>query len=126
MCEEAREEKTGKFTIIGFFPGSRLVVTSPPTADKKVTVVLTFMVVFCDGEGDAKLHARVLDPDGTEVIAMVVAHPVTKLSDKVMTLAMHVPAFPITKLGTYTMRLNLDDKTFDFPFYVESTDVRTH
>ena len=128
LCEDAREEKSGKFTVVGLFPGNRILIDTPLVADdKKPAIPLAFLIIFRDGDGEAKLTIHTSDPDGNDMAAIVSpAQTITKLADRTLTLTVRTPAFAVPKLGTYVVNVMLDDKRYQFPFLIEAKAGQVH
>ncbi len=62
LCDDVRQERNGKFLLIGLFDG--LAVREFPARFQKICVVNR----WCCGEGDFRQRTRLLAPDG-EVVA---------------------------------------------------------
>ncbi len=61
ICDDVRQERNGKFILIGLFDG--LAVQNLPTHFPKICVVNR----WCCGEGEFKQKTRILAPDGRTI-----------------------------------------------------------
>lgn len=62
LCDDVRQERNGKFILIGLFDG--LGVPAFPAVFQRVCVVNR----WCCGVGEFKQHSRILKPDGNTVL----------------------------------------------------------
>lgn len=62
LCDDVRQERNGKFILIGLFDG--IGVPSFPATFQKICVVNR----WCCGEGEFNQRSRILGPDGTTPI----------------------------------------------------------
>ena len=58
LCDDVRQERNGKFILIGLFDG--LAVPGFPATFQRLCIVNR----WCCGQGDFKQHSRILKPDG--------------------------------------------------------------
>ena len=58
LCDDVRQERNGKFILIGLFDA--IGVPALPVAFQKICVVNR----WCCGEGEFTQHSRILAPDG--------------------------------------------------------------
>jgi len=76
MCDDVRQERNGKFMLIGIFDG--LVVAQIPTVFARLCLVNR----WCCGQGSFKQRSRVVAPDGTTVVCEGQAIPITLPDDQ--------------------------------------------
>jgi hypothetical protein len=104
LCDDVRQERNGKFILIGLFDA--LGVKTFPTAFQRICVVNR----WCCGQGEFVQHSRILRPDGTNVL--VEGKPVSvRLPDSEAT-ATCVEFFLNVKFeeaGTYWIEILLDN-----------------
>ncbi len=62
LCDDVRQERNGKFILIGIFDG--LIVPHLPSQFQRVCIVNR----WCCGEGTFEQRSRVLYPDGQRVL----------------------------------------------------------
>ena len=62
LCDDVRQERNGKFILIGIFEG--LVVTQLPATFHRICLVNR----WCCGEGVFKQRSRIIAPDGQTVV----------------------------------------------------------
>ena len=62
LCDDVRQERNGKFILIGIFDG--LVVAQVPTAFPRICLVNR----WCCGQGTFKQRSRIVAPDGTTMV----------------------------------------------------------
>ena len=63
LCDDVRQERNGKFILIGIFDG--LAVQKLPTRFHRICVVNR----WCCGQGNFKQKTRIIGPDGSAPIA---------------------------------------------------------
>lgn len=62
LCDDVRQERNGKFILIGIFDG--LAVAQLPTAFPRICLVNR----WCCGHGNFTQRSRLVAPDGTSVV----------------------------------------------------------
>lgn len=63
LCDDVRQEKNGKFIVIGIFDG--ITVPAMPFVIQRICLVSR----WCCGQGRFEQQSRLLAPDGQQVIA---------------------------------------------------------
>lgn len=71
LCDDVRQERNGKFILIGIFEG--LVVTQLPAAFHRICLVNR----WCCGEGTFTQRSRIVAPDGRTVVCEGQQIPIT-------------------------------------------------
>jgi hypothetical protein len=71
LCDDVRQERNGKFILIGIFEG--LVVTQLPAAFHRICLVNR----WCCGEGTFAQRSRIIAPDGQTVVCEGQQVPIT-------------------------------------------------
>jgi hypothetical protein len=103
LCDDVRQEKNGKFILIGIFDA--LAVAKLPAVYSKICVVNR----WCCGKGDFKQTTRLIGPDGVSVIAAGKEVPI-KLATEFQT-ATSIEIFMNTKFeqsGTHWIEISLE------------------
>jgi len=70
LCDDVRQERNGKFMLIGIFDG--LAVAQVPTSFPRICLVNR----WCCGQGSFTQRSRLMSPDGTSVICEGQAIPI--------------------------------------------------
>jgi len=105
LCDDVRQERNGKFILIGIFDG--LAVQKLPTRFHRICVVNR----WCCGQGNFKQKTRIIGPDGNVAIAEGKEIDV-KLANPHQT-ATSIEVFmntPFEKDGVYWIEVLLDDQ----------------
>jgi hypothetical protein len=71
LCDDVRQERNGKFILIGIFEG--LVVAQLPAAFYRICLVNR----WCCGEGTFTQRSRIIAPDGQTVVCEGQQVPIT-------------------------------------------------
>ena len=103
LCDDVRQERNGKFILIGLFDA--LGVPGFPAIFQRICVVNR----WCCGQGEFKQHSRVIRPEGNAILIEGKDVPV-KLADNEAT-ATSVEFFLNVKFdatGTYWVEILLD------------------
>jgi len=104
LCDDVRQERNGKFILIGLFDA--LGVPGFPLVFQRLCVVNR----WCCGEGDFRQRSRILQPDGNSVLVegkdVVVHLPDGEATATSIELFMNVK---FDAEGTYWVEILLDD-----------------
>jgi hypothetical protein len=121
LCDDVRQERNGKFILIGLFDG----IGSPTFP---LLYPRLFMVTrWCSGEGEFKQKSRILRPDQSSVLVEGQEIPVRLPSSEAT--ATNVEAFMNVQFkdaGTYWIETLLDgDIKIRYPLRVNKIQVQT-
>jgi hypothetical protein len=103
LCDDVRQERNGKFMLIGLFDG--LGVPQYPAVFQKLCLVNR----WCCGEGEFTQESRIVGTDG--VTAVTQGKPVTLRLPSTMATATSVEVFLNVKLetpGTYWVEVLIE------------------
>lgn len=117
LCEDIREEKGGKYSLIGVFVGGDIQLTPGVIGSAGVAMPsLSIFARFSGGVGEFRQRLRVIPPVGDPI--SVDGTPV-ELKEGVVHMAnLQMRPFSLPALGTYRLELYFDDEKFEFPFDV--------
>jgi hypothetical protein len=105
MCDDVRQERNGKFMLIGLFDA--IGVPNYPAVFQRICMVNR----WCCGIGDFKQKTRILKPDGTSLLVEGKPVPVRLPNDEANATCIEV--FMNVKLdtpGTYWVEILLDER----------------
>ncbi len=105
MCDDVRQERNGKFMLIGLFDA--IGVPQYPAVFQRICMVNR----WCCGVGEFKQQTRLLKPDGVSVLIEGQKVPVKLPDDEAN--ATNIEVFMNVKLdtpGTYWVEILLDDQ----------------
>lgn len=109
LCEDVREEKGGKLTLIGFMPEPKVIVHGyDPKVNKDGHIGgLAFLLTFHDGQGKFATNISVKDPSGVELANSEQILETEKLEDGPMNIIVLSRPFPINP-GIHKFSVTLD------------------
>ena len=114
LCDDVRQERNGKFILIGLF--DVLSVPSAPAILARVCIVNR----WCCGEGEFPQRSRILKPDGNTVLVEgkdITVH--LHDSEAVATSVEYFMNVKIEEAGTYWIEIMLgDDLKLRYPLKV--------
>lgn len=84
LCDDVRQERNGKFILIGIFDG----LAHP--ANQPICPRICIMNRWCMGEGEFTQRSRIMAPDGITVIAEGQAVPIKLSNDQQVATAVEV------------------------------------
>ncbi|MDD5704441.1 MAG: hypothetical protein PHR35_00835 [Kiritimatiellae bacterium] len=105
LCDDVRQERNGKFILIGIFDG--LMLPSFPAVFPRLCVVNR----WCSGEGEFAQRTRIVSADGK--IKLVEGRPVPVRLTNVEQLATSVEYFvnfQVPEAGLYWVEIMLDQR----------------
>lgn len=114
VCDDIREERFNKISLIGLFGDEILVDPDDPN---KILPKLCFFTRILGGEGVFKPSCSLKDPDGNELLSAVVFSDLATDPNMVANLTFVLSPFKAEKEGEYKYSIFLDDKkinTFKF------------
>lgn len=122
LCESIRQEGGGKFSLLGVSTTRRVTFEKPKNLapDRLLGIQLAFFFTFTSGEGKYKVSNRILDPDG-EPISEEVASIIVKAESSAANISLQTPAFPVKKMGKYSIELHLDEQRYVRYFEISQT-----
>jgi hypothetical protein len=124
ICEDVRHEVSGKATLVGFYPGSVVVVHgSPPESTDFVAVLSSLSLVFVlsGGSGTSKGRVEIIDPAGEVAFAQDLA-AVTFLPNASATVAGQLRPFAVKRFGNYSAVLSFGKKKYEASFELRAGD----
>lgn len=62
LCDDVRQERNGKFMLIGIFDGLSL------SEEKPICPKICLMNRWCAGQGEFSQHSKIMAPDGITVV----------------------------------------------------------
>jgi hypothetical protein len=116
LCESVRQEQGGKLTLLGFFPGSVIVV--PPTTET-ITFPLAFLFITNDGDGLFSVRVTLIRPSGAVEFADQPIPDVTKEPGKPMTALVQFLPFHTSEFGGFKILLKLNDALYERIFTIQ-------
>ncbi len=121
LCDDVRQERNGKFILIGIFDG--LVLPSFPIHIPRLCVVNR----WCCGCGQYNHRTRIVGPDGKSILVegrpMTVKLPVV---DKVATSVEFFVNFPIAQPGVYWVEIMLEQQLrLRYPLHIRKANEPT-
>ncbi len=84
LCDDIRQERNGKFMLIGIFDG----LAHP--ANQPICPRICLMNRWCMGEGEFTQRSRIMAPDGISVIAEGQSVPIKLSNDQQVATAVEV------------------------------------
>ena len=114
LCDDVRQERNGKFMLIGIFDGLVQAVNQP------VCPKICLMNRWCMGEGEFSQRSRIVAPDGVTVVGEGQPVPI-KLSNE-QQIATTVEVFinlAFHQAGTHWVEIHLDQQLrMRYPLHV--------
>ena len=107
MLDDIREEKGGKFTLIGLYSKDIIVDFIPTTIAK-----FCFFTRLLGGEGQFNFKFSLKDPDGNEMLTKFSPFQINTSAESHSNLNLTISPFTIKKEGNYKFAMLLDDKPF--------------
>lgn len=121
LCEDARQEMSGKSILIGVYPGEIIVVHNPkvPEGTTAVAALRSVCLVFFVGDGVGRFEAsiKITAPDDTIAFEQKVGS-VALEADGTATIVGQIQPFLVKAFGAYMVTLSLDDREYPFEFTV--------
>jgi hypothetical protein len=123
LCEGIREEKGGKVTLNGFYPGRRVVV---PVGTKDAVLPLCLLfVVDGPGEGTFKSSVTVFAPSGAAALPETQFPDHVKIKTAPNVVVVQMMPFKSAEKGKFIASLKLDDRAYETTFQIEEGVIRT-
>ena len=121
LCEDARQEVSGKSTLIGVYPGEIVVVhqPTPPEGTNAVAALRSICLVLFASHGTGRFDAgiRIAAPDGTVAFEQQVG--VVSLEEHgTATIVGQIQPFLVKAFGVHTLTLSLDGREYPFEFVI--------
>jgi hypothetical protein len=121
LCEDARQEVSGKSTLVGVYPGEIVVVhqPTPPEGTNAVAALRSICLVLFVSHGVGQFIAgiRIAAPDGTVAFEQQVG--VVSLEEHgTATIVGQIQPFLVKAFGAHTLTLALDGREYPFEFVV--------
>jgi hypothetical protein len=123
VCETVREEKGGKLSLLGLYPGNRLNV---PQDTIEATLPLALVFFVDGGSGLFKSSASLISPTGKAVVDKSDLPDHDKKEDAANVVLMQLIPFKTTDFGTFKVLLQLDDRTYERTFSINKGPVQPH
>jgi hypothetical protein len=121
LCEDARQEVSGKSTLIGVYPGDIIVVHNPSTPEgtNAVAALRSICVVFFAASGGGRFEAKlkITAPDGSVGFEQTVGTVSLEQSGTV-TIVGQIQPFLVKAFGVHTVTLSLDGREYPFEFTI--------
>ena len=117
LCEDARQEVSGKATLVGVYPGEIIVVHQPtsPEGSNAVAALRSVCMVFFVAGGVGRFDAgiKVCAPDGTvsfeQKVGTIVLEP-----GGTGTIIGQIQPFFVKEFGAHTVVLTLEGREYPF------------
>jgi hypothetical protein len=124
LAEDIRNEGSGKFSLLGVFPGERLGVlgTPAPGTPPGVAVALpslAFVFIVTEGKGKTTGTFKVTGSDRNVVGSEMPLQPVELRDNQPSVIGATAKPFLAPSFGTYTVELTLGKAKFRFRFTIE-------
>lgn len=121
LCEDARQEVSGKSTLIGVYPGEIVVVHQPTTPEgtNAVAALRSICLVLFVSHGTGRFDAgiRIVAPDGTVAFEQQVG--VVSLEEHgTATIVGQIQPFLVKAFGAHAFTLSLDEREYPFEFVI--------
>jgi hypothetical protein len=116
VCETIREEKAGKLSLLGVFPGGKLIVGLDVTV---ITLPMSFVFFVNDGEGAFKSSVSLKAPDGVVILDGKDLSDTQKNPDASAVVMVMLVPFQTDQIGTFTVSLHLDDRIYERSFSIQ-------
>jgi hypothetical protein len=124
LCEDARQEASGKSTLIGVYPGEIIVVYKPATPEgtHAVAALRSICLVFFVAGGVGRFDAgiRIDSPDGTAAFEQPVG-VVTLEEHGTATIVGQIQPFLVKAFGVHAVTLSLDGRVYPFEFTIRES-----
>ena len=118
-CESVRAEAGGKLTMLGYYPGSSINISTSTTLPAQIQLALVY--VLRDGEGKFNCKLRIGLP--THKSGQDIDLPeINKDRNKNHTVTINFVAFPVPEAGEYRFVLILDDEIYERILRIEIRD----
>lgn len=105
LCDDVRQERSGKFIVIGIFDG--LVVAEQNPVCPKICL----MNRWCMGEGSFSQKSRIVGPDGVTVVCKGQPVPIHLANDQQVSTTVEVFInLPFRTAGTHWVEIMLDNQ----------------
>jgi len=116
LAEDVRQETGGKFTISGLFTANAVLLTGANAKPGAARISLAALVTLFGGHGEFEVHTAVLSPAGK----MLEQNTQTATLERrqALSLVFKWAPFAVAEFGDYKLRVRLDEKPFEFPFYI--------
>ncbi len=114
MCDDVRQERNGKFMLIGIFDGLVQGVNQP------VCSRICLMNRWCAGEGTFTQRTRIIAPDGFTVVAEGQPVPITLSNDQQIATTVEVfMNLTFLQAGAHWVEILLDQQLrMRYPLHV--------
>ncbi len=121
LCEDARQEASGKSTLVGVYPGEIVVVhkPTPPEGTSSVAALKSICLVFFVAGGVGKFEAgmKITAPDGSVGFEQPVG-TVTLEEHGTATIVGQIQPFLVKAFGVHMATLSLDGRAYPFEFTI--------
>lgn len=121
LCEDARQEVSGKSTLIGVYPGEIVVVydPTPPEGSNSLAALKSICLVFFVAGGVGRFDAgiRIAAADGTVAFEQPVG-VVSVEEHGTATIVGQIQPFLVKAFGVHAVTLSLDGREYPFEFTV--------
>ena len=122
MCDDVRQERNGKFMLIGIFDGLVQAVNQP------VCPRICLMNRWCAGEGTFTQKSRIIAPDSVTVVAEGQPVPITLSNDQQVATTVEVfMNLTFHQAGTHWVEILLDHQLrMRYPLHVRKVAPPPH
>jgi len=104
LCDDVRQERNGKFMLIGIFDGLAL------SAEKPVCPKICLMNRWCAGQGEFAQHSKIIGPDGVTVVGQGKSVPIKLENEKQVATTVEVFInLVFHQEGTHWIEIHLDE-----------------
>jgi hypothetical protein len=121
LCEDARQEASGKSMLIGVYPGEIIVVHKPATPEGTNAVAalksVCLVLFVAGGVGRFDAGIRIGSPDGTSAFEQSVG-VVTLEEHRTVTIVGQMQPCLVKAFGVHAVTLSLDGHAYPFEFTI--------
>jgi hypothetical protein len=124
VCEDIRQELGNKFSLQGVFSTRKIILENEfiqakdeEKQQRAVLPSLAFHITFLDGEGEFESEAKILDPNGENLLKDSATNKNIKIDSNGAIMVYKFNPFPV-KPGTYLIVISLDGQEYSETFEV--------
>jgi hypothetical protein len=124
LCEDVRNEASGKLMLTGVYPGDSIklvqnVATPPPGTIAVLPRLAIAIFVKAGYDAHAQIHATIKAPSGQELLSSTMGDG-ELMKGQAATLILQGGAFVVPGLGTYKVEIKLNDEVHEFAFDIQA------
>lgn len=120
VCEDVRIEASGKYILIGAYPGETIRFFSKVSEENPGVLPLAFCFWFRDCRGVFDIEFALYDPNGDEIFERKLGERTVE-DGQVMSLVIGFRNAQFKFEGKHRIALTVGGKLFEFPLFVISS-----